>query len=84
MHVRSVDVSQLCFLHTCAGLRFLASRATDPELRDASVLILCTPTDLSDFVVDYAMILTEIEKVGKLTLKFMAHFEMDVCSSLAA
>ena len=25
MHVWSVDVSQLCFLHTCSGLRFLAS-----------------------------------------------------------
>ena len=28
-------------LHTCSGLRFLASEATDPEHRDASVLIPC-------------------------------------------
>ena len=32
---------QLCFLHTCSGLRFHASRATDPEPRDASVFVLC-------------------------------------------
>ena len=32
---------QPCFLHTCFGLRFLASEATDPEHGDASVLVLC-------------------------------------------
>ena len=69
MHVRSVDVSQLCFLHTCAGLRFLASRATDPELRDASVLILCILTDLSEFVVYFVKILTEFRKSWKIEIE---------------
>ena len=29
------------FRHTCSGLRFLASKTADPELHDASVLVLC-------------------------------------------
>ena len=54
---------QPCFLHTCAGLRFLASEATDPEHRDASVL-----PGASKFVVDFVEILTEVGKLGDIQI----------------
>ena len=35
----------------------------DPELRDASVLVLCLLTGVSEFVVDFVKILTEVGKL---------------------
>ena len=53
--------SQLHFLHTCSALRFLASEATDPEHRDASVLVLC-------FLMHFVEILTEVGKFGEIQI----------------
>ena len=61
MHAWSVGVTQLCFLHTRSGLPFLASIAIGPQLRDASVLILCI---LTEFVVGFVKIPTEVGTVG--------------------
>ena len=49
----SGQFSQSRFWHTCSGLRFFASRAIDPQLRDASVLVLCLLKGPSEFVVDF-------------------------------
>ena len=53
-------------LPTCSGLGFLASEATDPEHRDASISVPCI-LDVSKFVVDFVEILTEIENVDEFT-----------------
>ena len=57
---------QPCFLHTCSGLRFLASQATNPEHRDASVLL-----GASKFVVDFLDIVTVsqmLENFGEIQI----------------
>ena len=41
MSCMSGQFSQPRFRHTCSGLRFLAPKAADPELRDGFVLVLC-------------------------------------------
>ena len=63
VHAWSIDVSQLCSLHACSDLPFFKSKAIDPELRDASVLVVCILTGLSEFVVDFVKIVTEVGKV---------------------
>ena len=86
MHAWSIEVSQTCFLHTCSGLRFLASKATDPDLQGASAWILCILTDLAEFVVGFEKILTEVGNVLQLrnNLELVPRFVVDACSSRAA
>ena len=66
--------SQHSFLHTCSGLWFFASEASDLVHRDAFVLVPCIP-DASKFVVDSVEILTE---------EFMAYSLMPALLTLAA
>ena len=54
-------------LPTCSGLRFLASEATDPEHRDASVLVPCFLMP-QKFVIDFVEIVTEIENSVELKI----------------
>ena len=58
---------QPLFQHTCSGLRFLASEATDPEHRDASVLVLWFLMH-QNFVVDFVEILTEVGKFEEILI----------------
>ena len=56
-------MSELCSLHTCSGLRFFSSKASDPTLSDASVLVQYILTGLAELVVNLVKIQTQVGKV---------------------
>ena len=65
MKCMSSQFSQLRFLHTCSGLRFLASEATFPEHR---ICVSSVLLDASKFVADFEEILTEVGKCGEIQI----------------
>ena len=77
----SSQFSQLRFLHTCSGPRFLASMILNIVLHlFGSVL-----ADASKFVIDFLKILTEDGQLGEIfEFQFMTYFLMLAFSTLAA
>ena len=75
VHAWSVRVSQPRSLHTCSGRRFLASKAIVPELRDASVLVLCSLKGLSELVVGFVKNITDAEK--SINIVKLEKYKMD-------
>ena len=57
---------------------------SDPEHRDASVLILCFSDTLFRIRVGLVKIFTEVGNVGEIQIKCMGYFLMIACSTLAA
>ena len=75
---------QQCFLHICVGLLLFASKAMDPEFRDASVVILCMLASRIRIRCWFRGDVRGSWKSEKFGTNCSAQFVMVVCSSFAA